>query len=160
MTAKKIGRIIPVVFVAVALSACTTAGGQKQTGGTLIGAGLGALAGSQVGSGSGKLAAVAIGTLGGALLGNSVGKSLDRADRLHLAQAAESAHSAPIGQPVIWRNPDTGNQGSVTPIREGQQSKTGAYCREYQQSVTVGGRTEKAFGTACRQPDGSWQIQS
>jgi len=24
----------------------------------------------------------------------------------------------------------------------------------------VGGRTEQAYGTACRQPDGSWQIVS
>jgi surface antigen len=26
--------------------------------------------------------------------------------------------------------------------------------------VTVGGRAEQAYGTACRQPDGSWQIVS
>ena len=158
-TTKKLGRVLSVVLVAAALSAWTATGGQKQTGGTLLGAGRGALAGSQIGSGRGKLAAVAIGTLGGALLGNSVGKSLDRADRLHASRAAESAHTAPIGQPVVWRNPDSGNQGSVTPVREGRQTATGAYCREYQQTVTVGGRTEEAFGTACRQPDGSWQIQ-
>lgn len=32
------------------------------------------------------------------------------------------------------------------------------YCREYQQQVLVGGRWEQAYGTACRRPDGSWQI--
>lgn len=159
MATTKIIRALSVVFLAAALSACTATGGQKQTGGTLLGAGLGALAGSQIGGGSGKLAAVAIGTLGGAFIGNSVGKSLDRADRLHAQRAAQNAHSAPIGQPVVWRNPDSGNRGVVTPVREGRQTSTGAYCREYQKSVTVNGQTQEAYGTACRQPDGSWQIQ-
>lgn len=47
----------------------------------------------------------------------------------------------------------------VTPIRTTQQAG-GQYCREYQQTVTVGGRTERAHGIACRQPDGSWKIVS
>jgi surface antigen len=158
MAMTKSARTISVVLLAVALSACQTTGGQKQTGGTLLGAGLGALAGSQIGSGRGKLAAVAIGALGGAMLGNSIGRSLDRADRMHADRAARAAHAAPIGQPVVWRNPDSGNRGSVTPVREGRDSATGAYCREYQQTVTVDGRSEQAYGTACRQPDGSWKI--
>ena len=33
------------------------------------------------------------------------------------------------------------------------------YCREYQHTVTIDGKQEKAYGTACRQPDGSWKIQ-
>jgi len=159
MGMKRIARTASVVLLATSLTACQTTGGQKETGGTLLGAGLGALLGSQFGSGRGQLAAVAIGALGGAMLGNSIGRSLDRADRIHAARAAEAAHSAPIGQPVVWRNPDSGNQGSITPLREGNDSATGAYCREYQQSVTVDGRTEQAYGTACRQPDGSWKIQ-
>jgi surface antigen len=34
----------------------------------------------------------------------------------------------------------------------------GRYCREYQTVATVGGRRQQAYGTACRQPDGSWQM--
>ncbi|NKB57764.1 MAG: glycine zipper 2TM domain-containing protein [Alphaproteobacteria bacterium] len=151
-------RAMMVVLLAVTLGACQTTGGQKQTGGTLLGAGLGALAGSQFGSGRGQLAAVAIGALGGAFLGNSVGKSLDSADRLQAERAARAAQTAPIGQPIEWRNPDSGNYGSVTPVREGNDRATGAYCREYQKTVTVNGRSEEAYGTACRQPDGSWKI--
>ena len=45
------------------------------------------------------------------------------------------------------------------PVRTVQQAD-GTYCREFQQTVTVGGRTEEAYGTACRQPDGSWKIVS
>ena len=59
-------KVVAFIAAAFLFSACTVSGqGQKQTGGTLIGAGLGALAGSQIGSGRGQLAAVAIGTLAG-----------------------------------------------------------------------------------------------
>jgi triosephosphate isomerase len=36
----------------------------------------------------------------------------------------------------------------------------GRYCREFQQTVTIGGRTEQAYGTACMQPDGAWEVIS
>ncbi len=32
------------------------------------------------------------------------------------------------------------------------------YCREYQTTSRVGGRLQPSYGTACYQPDGSWQI--
>ncbi len=32
------------------------------------------------------------------------------------------------------------------------------YCREYTKNVTVGGRVQQSYGTACQQPDGSWQV--
>lgn len=34
----------------------------------------------------------------------------------------------------------------------------GEYCREYTQTVTIGGKTQKGYGTACLQPDGSWRM--
>ncbi len=34
------------------------------------------------------------------------------------------------------------------------------YCREYIRTVTIGGRTQQAYGTACLQPDGAWKIVS
>lgn len=49
------------------------------------------------------------------------------------------------------------NYGTVTPTRDGYSS-AGRYCREYQQTIVVGGRNESAYGTACQQPDGSWEI--
>lgn len=36
----------------------------------------------------------------------------------------------------------------------------GDYCREYTQTFTIAGKTQKGYGTACLQPDGSWEIQS
>ena len=72
-------------------------------------------------------------------------------------QAAEQAHWSKIGDTVRWRNDRTGDSGSVTPIRQGYD-RSGRYCREYQQTITVSGRSETAYGTACLQPDGSWRI--
>ena len=65
--------------------------------------------------------------------------------------------SAPSGRPVAWTNPDTGHQGTVTPTRTYQSGDT--YCREFQSDVVIGGKNEKAYGTACRQPDGGWKVQ-
>jgi hypothetical protein len=35
-----------------------------------------------------------------------------------------------------------------------------SYCREYTQTFTIGNSTQKGYGTACLQPDGSWEIQT
>jgi 17 kDa outer membrane surface antigen len=77
-------------------------------------------------------------------------------ERAHEA-AQVQATSAPIGESIHWQ--DGGASGSVTAVREGT-STLGRYCREFQQNVTVGGQTEQAYGTACQQPDGAWEIVS
>lgn len=33
-----------------------------------------------------------------------------------------------------------------------------SYCREYQSNIIVDGREQPTFGTACKQPDGSWRM--
>lgn len=151
-------RLTCVALVATTLAACSANSGQKATGGTLIGAALGGLAGAQFGHGRGQLAAVAIGSLVGAVAGHGIGQSLDDADRGYAVQTANHGlESGPAGATSTWRNPDSGHSGTFTPTRTYQESN-GSYCREYQQTVTVGGHTETAYGTACRQPDGSWRI--
>lgn len=146
------------VALALSLSACESArNAPKQTAGGLLGGVGGAVVGAQFGGGTGKLATTAAGALLGAWLGSEVGKSLDNADRAALQQAQSSAYSAPVGQPITWNNPQSGHYGSVTPTRDGTAAN-GSYCREFQNTVTIDGKTEHAYGTACRQPDGSWKI--
>ncbi len=153
-------KIASIGIVALFLSACANSEyGQKETAGTLIGAVGGALLGSTIGGGQGQLVAVAAGTMLGAWIGNEVGKSLDRADRVALQGAQETAYTSPVGQPIVWNNPDSGNFGTVTPMRDGTDTQSGQYCREFQNEVTIGGRIEQAHGVACRQPDGTWRIQ-
>ncbi|MBO6785146.1 MAG: glycine zipper 2TM domain-containing protein [Alphaproteobacteria bacterium] len=156
----RIKAIAPLVAAAMLLAACAQDGSQNQTAGTIVGGIAGAVLGSQVGGGSGRIVATAVGTLAGALIGNEIGKSLDRNDKAAMRDAEQQAHAAPVGETVAWSNPDSGNSGTVTPVREGRSNQTGAYCREYQTTVTVDGRQEEAFGTACQQPDGSWKIVS
>lgn len=66
-----------------------------------------------------------------------------------------AATTAPIGERIIWQ--ENGASGSVVATREGTTS-SGRYCREFQQDVSIGGRNEEAYGTACRNPDGSWEV--
>ena len=150
------GKTAIVAAAALALAACS--GGEKEKAGTVIGAGLGALAGAHVGKGTGRTIAVAVGTLAGAALGSEVGKSLDRADRLAMRRSTQTAlEKNRTGAASTWRNPDSGNAGTVTPTRT-YKTASGQFCREYQQTITVGGKTEQGYGRACRQPDGSWRI--
>ncbi len=149
---------IPILVVALILAGCSSNAGEKQTVGTILGGVGGAVAGAQFGSGGGRLAMTAVGTLLGAYLGSEVGTSLDRADQAAAQRAETQAHVAPVGQTIRWNNPDSGHSGTVTPVRDGTDTASGQYCREYQTTVTVGGQTQDAFGTACQQPDGSWKI--
>lgn len=145
---------------ALAMVGCTNTmrgAGNKQVVGTGLGAVAGGLLGSQVGGGSGRLWATGAGVLLGALAGSEIGASLDNADRAYASQAQSRAYSAPVGESISWNNPNSGNYGTYTPTRDGYSS-SGRYCREYQQTIVVGGRTEKGYGTACQQPDGSWEI--
>jgi len=142
----------------VGLGACSQNAGDKETLGSLGGAALGGLAGAQIGSGSGQLAATAVGTLLGFFIGSEVGKSLDKADQLYAERTADQAlETKPTGQSSTWNNPDSGNSGTFTPTRT-SYTDSGQPCREYQQTVTIGGETQQAYGTACRQADGSWRI--
>lgn len=157
--------LIAIACSAALLAGCANAGNgpgefgaNKTTAGGLLGAVGGAVAGAQFGKGKGQLAATAAGTLLGALIGSEIGSSLDRADQQYAQRAQVQAQAAPIGQSIVWSNPETGHSGTVTPIREGRIPSTGEYCREFQQTVQVGGRSQQAYGTACRQPDGSWRV--
>lgn len=151
-----------IVFFSAAvliLTGCEAArqGNEKEVIGTGAGAVIGGLLGSQVGGGSGRLWATGAGVLIGALAGSEIGRSLDRADRAYAMQASRQAQSAPIGETISWSNPESGHSGSVTPVREGS-TQGGDYCREFYQTVTIGGRQEDAYGTACQNPDGTWRI--
>lgn len=143
------------------LGACNTfdGAGNKQLIGTGGGAILGGLAGSTIGKGSGQLWATGAGVLLGGLLGSEIGSSLDRADQAYAQQANQRAYTAPVGETIRWNNPDSGNYGTITPVRDGRTS-SGAYCREYQQTIYVGGKQQSGYGTACQQPDGSWKVVS
>jgi surface antigen len=131
---------------------------QKQTIGTILGAGIGALAGSQMGKGKGKLVTVALGALGGAFAGGKFGKLLDDVDRLKANQAQQSAlEKNADGVSSKWENPNTGHNGQITP-KTTQKVASGEYCREYEHKIVIDNQEEVVKGTACRNSNGSWRV--
>lgn len=72
-------------------------------------------------------------------------------------------HSAPwVLPPMIILGKDTAATLPEPPpgpiYGEVYRDERGRYCREYQTTGTVGGKVEPLYGTACLQPDGSWQL--
>lgn len=165
----KSSSVIALIAAASMLTACQQGGApgtgvmsggglNKQDVGTVAGAIGGGVIGSTMGSGAGKTAAIIGGSLLGGMLGNSIGASLDNADRAAYNAASQRAmETAQPGQTLPWRNPNSGNSGTITPSNYYQNS-SGQYCREYSQTITVGGQKQNGYGKACRQPDGTWQI--
>ena len=161
MTTNRIGgigltKIAPVVLCAVLLMSCANVGPKAQ-----VGAATGAAAGGLIGAAAGGGAeGIVAGVLLGGLLGGAIGDSLDQRDRQLAYQSNQAAlETYQVGQTSTWSNPDSGHSGSYTPTKT-YQNNQGQYCREYQQTVSVAGETQQAYGTACRQPDGSWKIAS
>lgn len=154
-------RLLIAVLAVGVLSGCE-GGGNNEAAGTIIGAGLGALAGGHIGhrGSSSRAAGITLGAIAGGVLGNQVGKKLDRADQIALEQARQkSLEQGRSYNTTGWYNPDTGSQGTVTP-KPAYRTSDGRYCREFQQTITVDGEEVRGYGTACRQPDGSWEITS
>lgn len=137
----------------VTLSGCATNPGNEQ-GGQVIGGVLGGVLGSQVGKGSGRTAAIIAGTVAGALIGGSIGRTMDDNDRMKAQNTFENNRT---NEPASWRNPDTGNDYTVTPTRTYTAQESGQSCRDYTTDAVIDGRHETVHGTACRQADGSWK---
>jgi surface antigen len=149
--AKALAGMVLLVFLG---TACETAGPKTAIGGA-TGAAAGGLIGHAAGGGA---AGIVGGVLLGGLLGGAIGNALDQRDQELAMQAAQNSfETSPTGTQSTWVNPDSGHSGSITPTRT-YENAGGQHCREYQQTVMVGGETQDAYGTACRQPDGSWQI--
>ncbi len=144
---------LAIALTTFALVACQTPATQEQSG-MVIGGLLGGVVGSQFGQGSGRTAAVILGTLTGVAVGGTVGRSMAERDRYMTAQTLETVRT---GVPSQWLNPDTGYRYTVVPTRT--YGSDDGPCREYQVSAVIGGRVEQMWGTACRQPDGSWRAQ-
>jgi len=158
MRGRMLKAVAVVTLVIVALTGCATIESNPKT--TIGAVGGGTVGGLIAAAAGGNPAAIAASVIGGILVGGLVGNLLDERDKKMAAEAERKAlETAPSGTSVTWKNPDNGHAGTVTPVRT-YQTSTGQYCREYQTNVTIEGKSDKAYGTACRQPDGSWKIVS
>ena len=69
----------------------------------------------------------------------------------------ETLEHAPDNQGIVWNEPQTQAAYEVVPT-ETYQEPGGRYCREFLTTARVGGQVQEAYGRACRQPDGAWEI--
>lgn len=146
------------------LMGCTGTSGPKQTGGTIIGGVAGAAIGSQFGgSGAGRAAGAAIGALTGALVGGAIGGQMDARDKQLANRAAYNAFEHyPDNRASSWRNPNNNHRGHTTVTRTVENPSSNLVCRDFVQTVNIGGQQEKAYGRACRDMRdvrGEWKIQ-
>jgi surface antigen len=138
---------------------CYSDNRNKEVVGTLLGAAAGGLIGSQIGGGAGNKVAIGAGVLVGGMVGNRIGRSLDCQDlNYHSDTTQRTLETQVSGSTSRWQNPETGHSGAITPVRT-YVSRDGAPCREFEQTLFVDGRQEVVTGTACRAPDGRWQIE-
>lgn len=153
----RLKKIVLSISMIALLSSCTD--GNNEGVGTGVGALSGALIGSQFGSGEGRLLGAVIGAGVGGFVGNSIGKNMDQRDKRAFDQTTQNAvTTAPVGQVTHWKSNHTPYQGNVVVNRDYNQN--GRYCREFQQTIVVGGKSQPAYGRACRQQDGSWEVVS
>lgn len=143
--------ILSIIFGTAMLSGCAT--GPKEEVGMVIGGVLGGVLGHQIGAGRGQTAATILGAVAGGAIGASIGRSMDDLDRMKMAATLETTRTGVV---TTWHNPDTGYDYRMEPTRTYETAQ--GPCREYTLDALIGGRTEQVYGTACRQPDGSWRI--
>jgi surface antigen len=150
---KRVIASIVVLITSASLVGCDNMNNQDV--GTVSGAVIGGLVGSRFGGGSGQMLAIGAGAVAGAYIGGQIGRSMDIQDRARMSQAFENNA---VGQPAYWQNTNTGNTFDVTPTRN-VSYEGNPYCREYHSTAIIAGKNQQVYGTACRQPDGTWQIE-
>jgi len=149
-----ISRMLWILVAVVAVASCQSDPRRTKVGEVAVAG----LLEAHIGGDKGQLAPTAPGTLLSPYSGTDAGKSLNRADRSYAENTArESLTASPDGQTSRWSNPDNTHAGTFTPINA-YRSADDLHCRDYMQSVTIGGQTQQDDGTACRADDGSWRI--
>ncbi|GAB0058819.1 hypothetical protein SIID45300_03176 [Candidatus Magnetaquicoccaceae bacterium FCR-1] len=138
------------LFVAPLMSGCMDSRAQQGAG---IGALGGGLAGSLIGPSKNKEQNALIGAAIGGLIGYTVGNEMDKNDKARLNNALETM---PTRQTTTWVNPDTRAEYAVTP--QAPYQVDGRDCRQAEISSVINGKRETVVKTACRRPDGRWEI--
>ncbi|MDP7156412.1 MAG: RT0821/Lpp0805 family surface protein, partial [Arenicellales bacterium] len=92
---------------------------------------------------------------------SAIGKDLDERDKQLMNNNFQNTlEYSKSGEQSGWSNPDSGHSGTTVAKPATQSTTVGyEYCREFTTTVNVAGEDQQGYGTACRKPDGSWEIQ-
>lgn len=134
------------IAVVLAFSTAATSCATKSE----TGAAVGATAGGAVGLAAGGTSGLLIGAALGGLFGYGAGRQIEREDQRRMAAALDQ------NRPVTWTNPHTGVVYVLQPTQSFTQR--GQPCRNFHLEGDLERNEQNYVGTACRQPDGSWQI--
>lgn len=140
-----------VALFSLSLTGC--APGNNTGGATVAGAAAGGLLGAAAVGGNNAWLGALGGAVVGGIVGNQIGRYMDRQDRANMRRAVINT---PLGKQASWTNQHSDITYTVRPIRNYHDE--GRYCREYRTTIEINGKPRKAYGNACRQPDGSWKI--
>ena len=148
--------IATVLAVSAVLAGCGANGPTREDTGMVLGGVAGGIVGNQIGKGRGNTLATVAGVVVGGIVGSQIGRGMDERDRV-LAQEAEyeALERGNSGVARQWRNPDNGRYGEIVPSKPYKRGT--ADCRDYTHTIYMDGRPQQMRGTACRNPDGTWQ---
>ena len=137
------------LIVAVAVGALGLAGCAHET--QPVGGSVGAMAGS--GPSGGARGNLRVGATAGDEARTLVDQQMSEKDRTHMLQVLEFNRS---GAASSWSNTASNKAFTITP----QETYSGAQgtCRDYSATVNAAGNLEQSQGTACRLPNGGWEI--
>ncbi len=125
-------------------------------GGALGGAAIGGVVAGLAGAHPGWIAASTIlgGIAGGAL---SEFMTSDNAER-HAENNVSALNTLGPGQSTSWSDPQSNASGMTTV--NSVYTANGRTCKTFTETVRTPERTVTQDGTACRQADGTWQVQT
>jgi surface antigen len=78
-------------------------------------------------------------------------------ERIRLTASTAMPGSA-NGEVIDWTNPDTGSNGTLSPLVAARNEPDGRNCRPFALTVSDVRGIRGYRGDACRAPDGMWQL--
>jgi surface antigen len=118
---------------------------------TAVGAVAGGVIGNRTASDGNRTVATIVGAVIGGVVGHKIGDAIDDRDRACIGHSLELAGT---GQPVTWRNPSSGIDYVVRPVRDASGG-----CREFELVAARGGKKQSDRLYACRERGGAWEFE-
>ena len=124
-----------------------------QMGGLVLGGATGGFLGSTIGKGRGRVVATLLGAVLGSALGSMIGARLDPKEQREVQDS--TLYALESGEAQTWKSSSKNVRCIVRP-----QPLDARGCREYKTVIIIDGKREEAYGRACKDEFGHWQIQS
>jgi surface antigen len=117
----------------------------------VVGAVAGGVIGNRTASDGNRTVATIVGAVVGGVVGAKIGDAIDDRDRACIGHSLELADT---GRTVLWRNPASGIDYTLRPLRDGRNG-----CREFELVADRGGRKQSDRMYACREDGGAWEFE-